>query len=105
MELITCVHELEQDGTGASYKKVIKRLWPGEWQAASEKIAFETAKWDLLRKRRRKIVVRRPWLRLLASRIRFEHDQAGFAERVEIWTFRPSEVISGRQAMGYGSLL
>lgn len=57
------------------------------------------------RKRLRKIVVRRPWLRLLASRIRFEHDQAGFAERVEIWTFRPSEVISGRQAMGYGSLL
>lgn len=55
MELITCIHELEQDGVSASYKKVIKRLWPDEWQAADDKIAFETGKWDLLRKRRRKI--------------------------------------------------
>lgn len=55
MELITCIHEIEQEGISASYKKVIKRLWPDEWQAAEDKIAFETGKWDLLRKRRRKI--------------------------------------------------
>ena len=57
------------------------------------------------RERLHRIVVKRPWLRFLASQIRFEHVQVGLAERVEFWTFRPDEVISGLQAMGYGDLL
>ena len=57
------------------------------------------------RERLHRIVIKRPWLRFLASQLRFEHDQAGLAQRVEFWTFRPNEVISGLQAMGYGDLL
>lgn len=55
MEFITCIHELEQEGINPSYKNVIKGLWPQEWQDARDKVAFETAKWGLLRKRRNKI--------------------------------------------------
>lgn len=55
MELITCIHEITEDGSDATCKRVITHLWPEEWQKAEDKISFEKGKWDLLRKRRLEI--------------------------------------------------
>lgn len=89
----------------------VDRVWPSypfvtlRIRECQLELSSPVSRHTVARRRHRKIIVKHPWLRFLASRFRFGHDQAGFAERVEIWTFRPSEVISGRQAMGYGGLL
>jgi TolB-like protein/Tfp pilus assembly protein PilF len=55
IELIACILDMNQEGEIASYPKIVRRLWPEKWQQAKDKVAFEIAKWDLLRRRRREI--------------------------------------------------
>ena len=55
IELIAGIRELNQESKIASCSKIIRKLWPEEWQQAQDKVNFEKVKWDLLCKRRRAI--------------------------------------------------
>jgi len=55
IELIAYILDMNSEGEIASYPKIVRRLWPEEWQQAEDKVKFEIAKWDLLRKRRHEI--------------------------------------------------
>jgi len=55
IELIAGIRELNQESKIASCSKIIRKLWPEEWQQAQDKVNFEKVKWDLLCKRRRTI--------------------------------------------------
>ena len=55
IELITCILDLNQEGVIASCPKVVRKLWSEEWKQAEDKVELETAKWELLRKRRLEI--------------------------------------------------
>ena len=57
IELITYILKSKREGQIACYPKVVRKLWPEEWQQAEDKVEFEVAKWDLLRRRRREINV------------------------------------------------
>ena len=55
MELIECISSMNREGEAASYPRIVRRLWPKEWEENENKVEFEQAKWDLLCKRRREI--------------------------------------------------
>ncbi len=55
LEFISCLFDMEEEGVTPSSTKIIKRLWPEEWEQAADKIQFCATKWNLLRKRRHKI--------------------------------------------------
>ena len=58
MEFIAGIQDMNSDGKAASYPGIVRKMWPEEWKRAKDKIEFEKAKWDLLRKRRREINAR-----------------------------------------------
>ncbi len=55
LEFVDCLLAMKEDGVPATCQKIIKRLWPEDWDLAEDKVQFCTIKWDLLRKRRHKI--------------------------------------------------
>ena len=55
IEFIASIIGMNREGIIASYPKVVRRLWPEEWQQAEDKVAFDQGKWNLLRMRRREI--------------------------------------------------
>ena len=55
LEFVACLFDMEEEGVTPSCSKIIKRLWPEEWEQAADKIQFCATKWNLLRKRRHKI--------------------------------------------------
>jgi TolB-like protein len=55
IELIECINSMNNEGEAASYPRLVRRMWPQEWERAENRTEFELTKWDLLCKRRREI--------------------------------------------------
>ncbi len=55
IEFIACIFDMNREEETASYPKIVRRLWPEEWQQAEDKVRFEQDRWNLLRMKRREI--------------------------------------------------